>query len=613
MALLSKIDISINQKPFKSFRQVSISQNLYGTDRFEIRCRYDAMEEIDGFLIEKSKNFLGLPIVIQTKFLISSDEKDGINFRGYVTEIQSLRSGISDYDEVVISGGSSEIALDRKPTNRAFIDNTLEEIVKEVLKKYQLKSKISPRNKERFPYIVQFEESDLEFLKRLSIRYGEWCYYNGQDFIFGEIPAGQKSETLTLGSNLKNLKYKLRANPVKFSLFTFDPMKSDVYRYNSGSSKIESNLNMYGKHALKMSKTLYTEEGRDYYEHINVKETDYKKGLDIVGETIESVDAVKLNDISGISFNGFLNAGTEVKIDCNKQDEKGKVDYGKYIITAVNHKMDATLNYQNSFTAIPAETSIPENTNPYLVRISSNQIGVVEDNKDPEKLGRVKISFRWMEGQQITPWIRIATPYTHKEAGFFFIPEKNSRVLVGFEDGDVEKPYILGTLFDKDASPDPSWAGNRNESSAKMHAIRTAMGNTIEFEDSDGGEKITIFSSGDKNRITLDSSKNTLTIHTEGTLNINASKINIKAEKEFNLNCEKSQVSVTNDMETTVGNDASVAIAGDNRVNVTGNVKVEGVDIEISALTSLKSSAKLSAELSAGGNTVIKGGLVQIN
>jgi len=621
MALLTKIDISINQKPFTSFRQVSISQNLYGIDRFEIRCRYDALEELDGFLIEKSKNFLGLPIVIQTKFLMNNEDKDGINFRGYITEIQSLRSGVTDYDEVIISGGSTEIALNRKPTNRAFIDNTLEEIVKEVLKKYQLKYKISPRNKERFPYIVQFEESDLEFLKRLSIRYGEWCYFNGQDFIFGEIPTGQKSETLTLGSDLKSLKYELRASPVKFSLFTVDPLKLDVYRYNSGSSKIESNLNMYGKHALKMSKTLYTEEGKDYFEHINVKESDYKKGLDQVGETIESVDAVNLNDLSGISVNGFLNAGTEVKIDCSKQDRKGKIDYGKYIVTAVNHQMDNTLSYENSFTAIPAETSIPENTDPYFVKTSSNQMGMVEDNKDPEKLGRVKISFWWMEGRQTTPWIRIATPYTHKKAGFYFIPAKNTRILVGFEDGDVEKPYILGTLFDKDANPDPAWAGNRNESNAKIHAIRTAAGNTIEFDDSDSGEKITIYDSGDKNRITLDSANGTLTIHSDGTLNINASKINIKAEKEFTLICENSEITVTEDMNTTVGNnvsfqagkDFSVTAAGDNKNTAGKKVKLDGLEVDISALGSLKSSAKGTAELSATGTTVIKGALVQIN
>jgi type VI secretion system secreted protein VgrG len=617
MALLTKIDISINQKPFKSFREVSISQNLYGIDRFEIRCRYDALEELDGFLIEKSKNFLGLPIVIQTKFLMNNEDKDGINFRGYITEIQSLRSGVTDYDEVIIAGGSTEIALNRKPTNRAFIDNNLEEIVKEVLKKYQLKYKISPRNKERFPYIVQFEESDLEFLKRLSIRYGEWCYFNGQDFIFGEIPPGQKSETLTLGSDLKSLKYELRANPVKFSLFTVDPLKLDVYRYNSGSSKIESNLNMYGKHALKMSKTLYTEEGRDYFEHINVKESDYKKGLDQVGETIESVDAVNLNDLSGISVNGFLNAGTEVKIDCSKQDGKGKIDYGKYIVTAVNHQMDNTLSYENSFTAIPAETSIPENTDPYFVRTSSNQLGMVEDNKDPEKLGRVKISFWWMEGRQTTPWIKITTPYIHKEAGFYFIPAKNSRVLVGFEDGDVEKPYVIGTLFDKDANPDPDWAGNRNESNAKIHAIRTAAGNTIELNDTDGGEKITIYDRGNNNRITLNSAGGKLSVHSTGEAHMTANSMaSISLGDPDKPEDSKVSVWLQEDSLWVTNESGDVFVESKNNdlgvIAFSGVISIKGRKIVLEASESLEIKGPV-VKINGAATTEIKGGIVQIN
>ncbi len=69
MALLSSIEIIINNNPFRNFQKVVISQNLYGTDRFEITCRYDALEDLDGFLIENSKDFLGYPIVIQTRFL----------------------------------------------------------------------------------------------------------------------------------------------------------------------------------------------------------------------------------------------------------------------------------------------------------------------------------------------------------------------------------------------------------------------------------------------------------------------------------------------------------------------------------------------------------------
>jgi type VI secretion system secreted protein VgrG len=615
MSILSKIIILINKKPLKSFQHISINENLYGIDSFEITCRYDALEELDGFLIEKSKDYLGLPVVIQTKIKAKDDEKDGVNFQGYVTEIQSSRSGMSDYDQIVISGGSKEIIMNRKATNKAFIDKTLDEIVQEVLKEYELKSKIKAKNKQRFPYIVQFEESDLEFLKRLSIRYGEWFFFNGSEIIFGEIPAVDR--VLSLGYNLDDFRYELKVAPVNFSLFTVDPLNLDVHRYKSGNSKIEANLNLYGKHALQMSKKIYSLEGKDYYEHLNVNETEYKKGLETVGEIQEAVDAINLTDISGSSTNGFLAAGNFVKVNCLKQDGKSKMNYGRYLVTSVQHSMDNTLTYRNSFAAIPAETSMPENTDPYFVRTSTNQLGMIADNQDPKKLGRVKISFWWMEGRQATPWTKIATPYTHKEAGFYFIPAKNSRVLVGFEDGDVEKPYCLGALFDEDGNPDPAWAGNRNESNAKIHAIRTAAGNTIEFNDSDGGEKITIYDRGNNNRITLNSAGGKLSVHSEGEAHMTA-----KSMASISLGGsdkpEESKVSVwlQEDSLWVTNESGDVFVESKNNdLGVTafnGVISIQGRKIVLEASESIEIKGPL-VKINGAATTEIKGGIVQIN
>ncbi len=590
MSILSKINVLINKKPLKSFQHISISENLYGIDQFEITCRYDALEELDGFLIEKSKDYLGLPVVIQTKIQVKDDEKDGINFQGYVTEIQSSRSGMSDSDQIIISGGSKEIIMNRKATNTAFFDKTLEDIVKEVLKGYDLNTKIKPKNKQRFPYIVQFEESDLEFLKRLSIRFGEWFFFNGSEIIFGEIPAVDR--VLTIGYNLNNFRYGLKVAPVNFSLHSIDPLKiNEVHKYKSGNSKIESNLNLYGKHALKMSKKLYSKESKEYYEHLNVEESEYKKGLDLVGETQEAVDAINLSDISGSSTDGFLSAGNYVKVNCLKQDGKGKMNYGRYLVTSVQHSMDNTLTYYNSFAAIPAETAIPENTDPYFVRTSSNQLGMIADNQDPKKLGRVKVSFWWMESKQMTPWIKIATPYTQKGSGFYFIPAKNSRVLVGFEDDNVEKPYCIGTLYDEDSNPDSAWSGNMDDANAKIHAIRTVSGQTIELHDDSGNEKIRIYDTGGKNEITLDSAKGEISIKAENKLTLNAKDVVIKADN--GLKIDAGQALEQKGKEVKID-----ATDGLNINSTAGDLKVSGTkSAEISSTTGITSVKGMTVKL----------------
>lgn len=603
MGLITYTKIEINGKPLKDFDRVSINQNMYGIDYFEIICRFDSVEKADGFIVENAKDFLGLPIVILLKE--EGSEQEALFFKGYVTEVKGRRSGLSENDQIVISGGSSEIILNRKPTNRAFLDKTLDEIVKEVLKPYPINSSIKSRDKLQYPYIVQYEESDLEFIKRLSIRYGEWFFFNGKEIIFGEIP--ESEQKLTVGHNLTEFNFELRVNPVKFNLCTVDPLKMDVYRTKSGSGKVDSNLNIYGKHALKQSKQMFPEEGNDYFEHLNVKETDFKKGLERVSEINEIKDAINLTDLSGSSTNGFLIPGMYVMVNCPKDNPKETVSYGRHLITSVNHSFDNLYTYQNNFTAIPAESTLPEYTNPYYVKETQNQLGMVADNKDPKKLGRVKISFWWMEGKQMSPWVKSVTPYVHKNSGFFFVPAVNSRVLVGFEDGDVEKPYCLGNLFDEDANPDPTWAGNANEKNAKIHAIRTKSGNTIEFHESEGEEKITIYDKDDQNRITLDSANGTLTIHATDTLNIKANKINIEAEEEFNIACNKIvDIKGIEKVEVRSPN-------GEIRIASLQDMKIDGNNVNIGAMTSVIVEANATAELSANGNTVVKGAIVQIN
>ncbi len=596
MALLSKISVTIEGKPLKSYRQITVVQSLYGVDQFEIVCPYDTLESGNDFIIEKSKDYLGLPVVIQTHMKEKGNEKEGLLFKGYITEVQGSRSGMRDTDQVVISGGSVEIAMNRKPVNRAFIDKTLEQTVKEVLKDYPVKTKVAPRNKTTFPYIVQFEESDLEFLKRLSIRYGEWFFFNGSELVFGEMPV--KEETLILGHNLTSVNYELRVSPVKFSLYTLDPLKLDVFRYTSGSGKVEPNLNNYGKHALKMSKKLYSLEGKDYFEHVNVDEKDYQKGLDNVGEIQEIADAVNLTDLQGVSTSGFLSAGMVATLQGKKQDAKTQLDFGRYLVTSVRHTFDNMLTYQNCFTAIPSEITVPENCDPYRIRETGNQLGLVADNQDPKKLGRVKIRFWWMDDKQMmSPWVKVLTPYTVKRGGVYVVPPKNTRVLVGFEDGDVEKPYVLGSLIDEDACPNPDWPGNYDEYNAKVHGIKTRSGQTIELWDDAGGEKIRIYDDGNKNEITLDSANGNITIRTSGTMTLEGGDIEIKAQGGIKI--EAGQALEQKGMEV--------------KTEAQSSLTEEAMTVEIKAKTTLKAEGSASAEVSSSGMMTVKGSMVMIN
>jgi hypothetical protein len=80
MSLISEISVEIPGKKTLNFEYITINENIYGIDSFTITCRYDAIEKLDGFLIENTKGFLGLPVTIQTKVKVDSKEKAGVFF-----------------------------------------------------------------------------------------------------------------------------------------------------------------------------------------------------------------------------------------------------------------------------------------------------------------------------------------------------------------------------------------------------------------------------------------------------------------------------------------------------------------------------------------------------
>ena len=84
-----------------------------------------------------------------------------------------------------------------------------------------------------------------------------------------------------------------------------------------------------------------------------------------------------------------------------------------------------------------------------LVRKSSPQIAIIARNEDPSGLGRVRIRYPWQsDTDDMSPWIRMTTPFATKEGnGMYFAPNQGDEILVDYENGNIERPYMLGALY----------------------------------------------------------------------------------------------------------------------------------------------------------------------
>jgi uncharacterized protein involved in type VI secretion and phage assembly len=118
--------------------------------------------------------------------------------------------------------------------------------------------------------------------------------------------------------------------------------------------------------------------------------------------------------------------------------------------------------------------------------------GIVTDVEDKDgKQGRVKVQFPWFDNQMETEWCRVRQFYAGSGYGSFFIPEKGDEVLVGFIQGDMRSPVILGGLYNGKDLP-PSYRSSAQDQ--KM--IRTKGKHELLFDDTQGSERVRVKSNG---------------------------------------------------------------------------------------------------------------------
>lgn len=132
-------------------------------------------------------------------------------------------------------------------------------------------------------------------------------------------------------------------------------------------------------------------------------------------------------------------------------------------------------------------------------------VGIVTNNGDPDGLGRVRVRFPWLSADHESNWARIVAPMAGDDRGFYALPRPGDEVLVAFEQGSVEYPYVLGALWNgKDKPP----AEGNND----VRVIKTKSGHVIRLDDTDGAQKIAIVDGKGTESLVFDTAAKTITL-----------------------------------------------------------------------------------------------------
>ena len=150
--------------------------------------------------------------------------------------------------------------------------------------------------------------------------------------------------------------------------------------------------------------------------------------------------------------------------------------------------------------------------------------GIVENNRDPEKLGRIRVQFPLFGDTTVSDWAPVIRPYSGKDMGFWALPDVGEFVACTFINDNPSYPIIMGTLYHPNAKPPVE-----DQSENNLKTIQTKEGSEILLDDTDGKERLAVSLKAGKMKLVLDKKTGIVITNDLGDINIKCRKLTVEA------------------------------------------------------------------------------------
>ena len=566
--------------------EIVVEQSLHLPSMFIVRFHDFGLPDDHSFHLADSDTFkIGAEVEIQ----MSRGEGVKSVLKGEVTSLEV------DVDTeagpiFTVRGYDRAHRLHRGRKTRSFLNQTDSDIVTRVASEAGLSARVENTGV-LHQFVWQHNQTDWEFVKERAARHGYEVFVDGRNLYFqkpknGQIEAPPQAYGQSLLSFHVTLSTQFQASEVIVRGWDPTNKKAIIGRATRGSLAPQVGHRKSGKET---TSTAFSIEPKVFV---------VDRPVASQGEADRIAQAV-FDEIDGmfIQAEGTCLGEPDLKPRTTVQISGLGVRFsGKYYVTSATHRLTRDEGYTTEFVVSGRQTnSVLELThgNRGGTQLPSVVIGVVTNNSDPDGLGRVKVKLPWLSDNDESWWARLASPAAGQERGFYFIPEVNDEVLVAFEHGDINRPYIVGVLWNgMDHPPKRSNQVVGGDGKVNQRIIKTRSGHTVTFDDTQGSEKITIVDKTGNNQIEIDSTSNKISIKANGDVTIDSTG--------------KTTVNAQNNVEVTTQASATVKATGSAEVSATGSLTLKG-----QGTVSIEAGGPMS--ISAKGPLTIRGALVNIN
>jgi type VI secretion system secreted protein VgrG len=485
---------------------------------------------------------------------------------------------------------------------------------------------------EQREYWTQYRESDFNFLTRLMEELGAYYYFTHEQSKHTLVVADNSSNNPTLPNqptatftDLQNLPGAIITTLRKDQEIC--STKVTLFDYNfEGPANPSANAQIVPSvaagpvtHNLSGAWSSTTNNVYDYPGDFawRADEIDPDSGGAITGsvqipdgtsvvKVRMGAEAVRAVQLHGTSNATDFTSGYQFTVQSNfSYSSTAPAFDGGYVLTSVEHSarlqgpgQGNSYDYQNEFTCIPVKLAYrPERSTPRPV-IHGTQtavvVGLSSDSTDDifvDGYGRVKVNFPWDKESTPTPsrWARVGTVWGGQGWGAIHIPRVGMEVVISFEEGDPERPLIVGCVYNGQNPPPYKLPDKKTQSGIKSRSSPQGGAqnfNELRFEDKKDSEEIYFHAEKDFNRVVenndtlkvgfekMDKGDQTIEIFNNQSLTVGAGKA--QADKGDQT------ITVFNDQKVTIGDPTAsdgsqtVSIYKDRKVTLqTGNDSLE--------------------------------------
>lgn len=522
-------------------------------------------------------------------------------FKGEITAIEPVFD-TQAMPKIIVRGYDRSHRLNRGTKSQAYVNQTDADIVKKIAGDAGLSASTDATGGAR-EHVFQHNQTDLAFLHQLARLNGFEVYVDDKTLHFKKSRTKRGNVTLVFGNDLYSFTPRLSAagqvDEVLVKGWNVKEKKAIIGK--ASSTKIQPQISSGGSGGA-VAKSKFG--GMTQIEVRRPVES--QKHADSIAQAILDEIGAGFVEAEGVADGKVgLIAGAEIEIE-----RLGKTFSGKYIVTSARHIFDEG-QYVVEFTVSGAR---PRLMSDLLAGASVTATDVetwggvypaiVTNINDPDKSGRVKVKYPWLDDTLESGWARVAVIGGGKDRGFQWLPEVNDEVVIAFEQGDFNHPFVLAGLHNgKDNIPEKTAVKNGK---VEIRTLKTREGHIIRLNDKNGEQKIEIIDAKSNTSIVMDTQNKKITITTKD-------KFVVNADGDVTVNA-KGNADIQAQGNATLKASGNVNIEGMNvTIKANGALKLQGttVSIQSSGMLDIKSSAIMNIQSSAIMN--IKGTLLNLN